>query len=120
VSEKGKVKWFSNVKGFGFLEKEGGEQDIFVHYSAIQSDGYKTLKSEEEVTFDIVQGERGPQAQNVIRVSKPPKEKGREESPKESSDAKPEGEKKPSENEEKPEAEKKKPAEEEKSSPQEG
>ena len=72
MPEKGKVKWFSNVKGFGFLEKEGGDKDIFVHYSSIQSDGYKTLDEGEEVTFDIVEGDRGPQATNVIRLKKPP------------------------------------------------
>ncbi len=73
MPEKGKVKWFSNVKGYGFLEKEGGGQDIFVHYSVIQGEGYKTLESGEEVTFEIVQGDRGPQAQNVVRASKPAK-----------------------------------------------
>ena len=70
MSEKGKVKWFSNVKGYGFLEKEGGGQDIFVHYSSIQGEGYKKLEEGEEVTFDIVQGERGLQAANVIRSKK--------------------------------------------------
>lgn len=72
MPEKGKVKWFSNVKGFGFLEKEGGNKDIFVHYSSIQSDGYRTLDEGEDVTFDIVEGDRGPQATNVIRAKKPP------------------------------------------------
>lgn len=75
MPEKGKVKWFSNVKGYGFLQKEGDDRDIFVHYSAILSDGYKTLDSEEEVTFDVVDSDKGPQAKNVIRVKKPPKEK---------------------------------------------
>ena len=70
MPEKGKVKWFSNVKGYGFLEKEGGGQDIFVHYSSIQSEGYKTLEAGEEVSFEIVQGDRGPQATNVIRTGK--------------------------------------------------
>ncbi len=70
MPEKGKVKWFSNVKGYGFLEKEGGTQDIFVHYSSIQGEGYKTLGEAEEVTFEIVQGERGPQATNVVRSKK--------------------------------------------------
>lgn len=74
MPEKGKVKWFSNVKGYGFLEKEGGGQDIFVHYSTIQSDGYKTLNEGEEVTFEIVQGDRGPQATNVVRTKKPAKQ----------------------------------------------
>ncbi|HLD50671.1 MAG TPA: cold shock domain-containing protein [bacterium] len=71
MPEKGKVKWFSNVKGFGFLQKEGDAQDIFIHYSSIQGEGYKTLKDAEEVTFDIVQGPKGPQAANVVRNKKP-------------------------------------------------
>ncbi len=71
MAEKGKVKWFSNVKGFGFLEKEGSEKDIFVHYSSIQGDGYKKLMEGEEVTFDLVEGEKGPQASNVVRTKKP-------------------------------------------------
>ena len=70
MPEKGKVKWFSNVKGFGFLEKEGGDKDVFIHYSAIQGDKYKTLKPDEEVTFDIVEGAKGPTAANVIRTKK--------------------------------------------------
>jgi CspA family cold shock protein len=70
MAEKGKVKWFSNVKGYGFLIKEGGDKDIFVHYSSIQGDGYKKLEEGEEVAFDIVEGERGPQATNVIRSKK--------------------------------------------------
>ncbi|MBI3307306.1 MAG: cold shock domain-containing protein [Candidatus Omnitrophica bacterium] len=74
MPEKGKVKWFSNVKGFGFIEKEGGGPDIFIHYSAIQGDKYKTLDENEEVTFDIVQGEKGPQAANLIRSKKPKQE----------------------------------------------
>ena len=75
MAEKGKVKWFSNVKGFGFLRKEGEEKDIFVHYSVIQGEGYKRLNPDEEVEFDIVQGEKGPLAQNVIRHKKTPEEK---------------------------------------------
>ncbi len=76
MPEKGKVKWFSNVKGYGFLEKEGLSQDIFVHYSSIQGEGYKKLEEGEEVTFEIVQGEKGPQASNVIRAKKPEKKEG--------------------------------------------
>lgn len=71
MPEKGKVKWFSNVKGYGFLQKEGGDKDIFVHYSSLQGDGYKKLKEGEEVTFDIVEGPKGPTAANVIRIKKP-------------------------------------------------
>lgn len=70
MPDKGKVKWFSNVKGYGFLEKEGESQDIFVHYSSIQGEGYKKLEEGEEVTFEIVQGEKGPQATNVVRQKK--------------------------------------------------
>lgn len=61
---EGTVKWFNSEKGFGFIEVEGGE-DVFVHFSAIQGDGYKTLEENQRVTFDIVQGPKGPQAANV-------------------------------------------------------
>ena len=63
----GKVKWFNNSKGYGFIEKEGGG-DVFVHYSAIQGDGFKTLNEGQTVEFEIAQGEKGPQAINVIKV----------------------------------------------------
>ncbi|KQL48654.1 cold-shock protein [Brevibacillus choshinensis] len=65
--ERGKVKWFNSEKGFGFIEREGGE-DVFVHFSAIQGDGYKTLDEGQEVTFDVENGQRGPQATNVTKV----------------------------------------------------
>jgi len=63
----GKVKWFNAEKGFGFIEQEGGN-DVFVHYSAIQGDGFKTLEEGQEVSFDIEEGQRGPQAVNVQKL----------------------------------------------------
>lgn len=64
---QGKVKWFNAEKGFGFIESnEGG--DVFVHFSAIQSEGFKTLDEGQEVEFDVTQGNRGPQAANVVRL----------------------------------------------------
>ena len=63
----GKVGWFNNAKGYGFLTREGGP-DVFVHYSAIQVDGYKSLKEGDEVEFDIVTGQKGPQADSVVRA----------------------------------------------------
>ena len=65
---EGKVKWFNAEKGFGFIEREGGE-DVFVHFSAIQGDGFKTLDEGQNVEFDIVEGPRGPQAANVVKLS---------------------------------------------------
>lgn len=64
---QGKVKWFNNEKGFGFIEVEGGD-DIFVHFSAIQNDGFKSLDEGQEVSFDIVEGNRGAQAANVVKI----------------------------------------------------
>lgn len=61
---QGTVKWFNSEKGFGFIQVEGGE-DVFVHFSAILGDGYKTLDEGQRVSFDIVQGPKGPQAANV-------------------------------------------------------
>ncbi len=63
----GKVKWFNAEKGYGFIEREDGG-DVFVHFSAIQDQGFKTLDEGQEVEFDIVEGERGPQAANVVKV----------------------------------------------------
>jgi CspA family cold shock protein len=63
----GKVKWFNDSKGYGFLEQENGE-DVFVHFSAVQQDGFKSLKTGEKVEFEIVQGPKGPQASNVVKA----------------------------------------------------
>ena len=63
----GKVKWFNDSKGFGFIEVDDGT-DVFVHHNDIQGEGYKTLAEGESVTFEIVQGEKGPRAQNVVKV----------------------------------------------------
>ena len=68
---KGTVKWFNNGKGYGFLGYDGGE-DVFVHFSSIQKPGFKTLKEGEQVIFNIVQGEKGPQAHNVIPTAHSP------------------------------------------------
>ena len=65
--EKGKVKWFSAEKGFGFIEREDGN-DVFVHFSAITMDGFKTLEEGMEVEFEVVEGAKGPQAANVQRA----------------------------------------------------
>ncbi|WP_342565508.1 cold-shock protein [Paenibacillus sp. FSL R7-0345] len=64
---KGTVKWFNAEKGYGFLQVEGGE-DVFVHFSAIQGDGFKTLDEGQTVEFDITDGNRGPQAANVVKL----------------------------------------------------
>ena len=64
---KGTVKWFNEEKGFGFITGEDGK-DVFVHFSQIKKDGFKKLVEGEEVTFDVVQGERGPQASNIVTV----------------------------------------------------
>lgn len=65
--QNGKVKWFNAEKGYGFIEIEGGN-DVFVHYSAIEGDGFKTLEEGQEVSFEIVDGNRGPQAANVTKL----------------------------------------------------
>ncbi len=65
---KGKVKWFNDSKGYGFIEQDSGK-DVFVHFSAINMDGYKTLKEGQEVEFEITDGPKGPQASNVMRAA---------------------------------------------------
>ncbi|MGA3085823.1 MAG: cold shock domain-containing protein [Thermodesulfobacteriota bacterium] len=67
MKSKWKVKWFNDAKGFGFIEQEGGA-DVFVHYSAIQMDGFKTLKQGQDVEFEVKDGEKGPQATNVMKL----------------------------------------------------
>jgi len=64
----GRVKWFNEAKGYGFIEQENGGRDVFVHYSAIQGEGFKTLAEGQQVEFDIVEGEKGPQAANVVKL----------------------------------------------------
>jgi CspA family cold shock protein len=64
---EGKVKWFNKERGYGFIEREDGD-DVFVHYSAIQQEGFKTLAEGEAVEFEIVEGPKGPQAANVVKL----------------------------------------------------
>lgn len=64
----GTVKWFNDAKGFGFITPADGDRDCFVHYSAIQGNGFKTLAEGEAVEFDLIQGEKGPAAENVARL----------------------------------------------------
>ncbi|CAD2074123.1 Cold shock-like protein CspLA [Jeotgalicoccus aerolatus] len=64
---EGTVKWFNSEKGFGFIEQEAGD-DVFVHFSAIQADGYKSLEEGQKVSFEIEEGQRGPQATNVTTI----------------------------------------------------
>jgi CspA family cold shock protein len=65
----GTVKWFNDSKGFGFITREDGEKDCFVHHTAIQANGFKTLAEGERVEFDVVDGQKGPAAQNVVKLS---------------------------------------------------
>ncbi|MBF8435481.1 cold-shock protein [Halanaerobiaceae bacterium Z-7014] len=63
----GTVKWFNDQKGFGFIERESGD-DVFVHFSAIQADGFKSLEDGQDVEFEVAEGDRGPQAENVVAI----------------------------------------------------
>ncbi|MBF8437323.1 cold-shock protein [Halanaerobiaceae bacterium Z-7014] len=63
----GTVKWFNDQKGFGFIERESGD-DVFVHFSAIQDEGFKSLEDGQDVEFEVVEGDRGPQAENVVAI----------------------------------------------------
>lgn len=66
--EKGTVKWFNAEKGFGFIEVDGGGDDVFAHFSAISGDGFKSLDEGQRVEFSVTQGNRGPQAENIVKI----------------------------------------------------
>jgi len=65
---KGKVKWFNDTKGYGFIQLEGQDKDIFVHYSSVKAEGFRTLSEGEEVEFELVEGPKGLKAENVVRL----------------------------------------------------
>ena len=70
MRKTGRVKWFNNTKGYGFIQQDGGE-DVFVHYSAIQEQGFKSLDEGQPVEFEVAQGPKGPQAEKVIKIGEP-------------------------------------------------
>ncbi|HEY4356487.1 MAG TPA: cold shock domain-containing protein [Acidobacteriaceae bacterium] len=74
----GTVRWFNNAKGYGFLGRDEGA-DVFVHYSSVQMDGYKSLKEGDQVEFDVIQGQQGPQADNVRILNRPADDPGSQE-----------------------------------------
>ena len=67
MKETGRVKWFNESKGYGFISRENGP-DVFVHHSAIQGEGFRSLAEDQEVEFEVTQGQKGPQAQNVVKI----------------------------------------------------
>lgn len=69
MSTTGTVKWFNDSKGYGFIALEDGSKDVFVHHSAIQGEGFKTLNEGDRVQFDVVQGDKGPAAENVVKLN---------------------------------------------------